>query len=662
MPTDLVVRVQSPAHGTKRIQSSDTEKVSNFLNKVQNEFQVGDFGWTVYKDRQKNYPIRTSRVKTLTNYDIHHGDMLFLNFDLDSTNQTETDNAASLPSSVIPAANSKTFSSNSIVSNSNTSPHLPLRNVVLDEVDEILEKEHGKVERQRNEQLCRHGPQGKCLHCAALEPYDEEVMKSCKPPIKFFSFHSYLRKLTGGVDKGKFANLEDITCKIKDGCTEHPSWPHGICTKCQPNAVTLNRQIYRHVDNIMFENPKIADGFLNYWRCSGRQRLGILYGKYEVHKDVPLGIKATIFAIYEPPQESSKNRIQIMKDDKEELVKKIAEKMGIYPVGWIFTDLMAEDLKKATVKHYRGNQNSHYLSAEECIMAAEFQNASRNPCRYSAEGKFGSKFVTVVVTGDSKNQVHFEGYQVSNQCMALVRDNCLIPTKDAPELGYIKESSSKQFVPDVFYKVKDEYGNEVTELARPLPVEYLLVDIPCAFPVSPRSFFNISASKPFPVENRESLGEIQDFHALVQYMEQFPPNEFLEAMSNFHLLLFLATCDMLPLKETISMILDAVKYKDKDLAHKFKKSEEWATVEEMMAAQMMPIEESGSVNFLAGAGAEARNNAGPDISGVALAGSSTSGSGGSGAGGSGGSSWACAYCTYINRSGDAACEMCNLPP
>ena len=38
--------------------------------------------------------------------------------------------------------------------------------------------------------------------------------------------------------------------------------------------------------------------------------------------------------------------------------------------------------------------------------------------------------------------------------MALVRDNCLVPTLDAPELGYIRDSSQEQYVPDVFYKVK----------------------------------------------------------------------------------------------------------------------------------------------------------------------------------------------------------------
>ena len=48
-------------------------------------------------------------------------------------------------------------------------------------------------------------------------------------------------------------------------------------------------------------------------------------------------------------------------------------------------------------------------------------------------------------------------FQVSDQCMGLVRDSCLIPTYDAPELGYIKESSNEQYVPDVFYKVSIVY-------------------------------------------------------------------------------------------------------------------------------------------------------------------------------------------------------------
>lgn len=61
--------------------------------------------------------------------------------------------------------------------------------------------------------------------------------------------------------------------------------------------------------------------------------------------------------------------------------------------------------------------------------------------------------LTYVHEGDEKCQVHMEGYSVSNQCMALVKDDCLVPTKDVPELGFIRESSDKQYVPDVYYKV-----------------------------------------------------------------------------------------------------------------------------------------------------------------------------------------------------------------
>ena len=58
-------------------------------------------------------------------------------------------------------------------------------------------------------------------------------------------------------------------------------------------------------------------------------------------------------------------------------------------------------------------QDSYFLSAEECINAAHLQNKYPNPCRWSSDGEYGSKFVTVVVTGDKENQIHFEAYQVS---------------------------------------------------------------------------------------------------------------------------------------------------------------------------------------------------------------------------------------------------------
>ncbi len=133
------------------------------------------------------------------------------------------------------------------------------------------------------------------------------------------------------LSRNTFANLENISCSIKDKCsTGHAPWPKGICTKCQPNPVTLMRQVnnlifslhasiaediilfyfqpYRHVDNIMFENGNMVNRFLNYWRSSGHQRIGFLYGRYEFYDGVPLGVRAVVAAIYEPPQVRKKGQ------------------------------------------------------------------------------------------------------------------------------------------------------------------------------------------------------------------------------------------------------------------------------------------------------------------------------------------------------------------
>ena len=135
---------------------------------------------------------------------------------------------------------------------------------------------------------------------------------------------------------------------------------------------------------------------------------------------------------------------------------------------------------------------------------------------------FGSKFVTVCVTGNKDNDIQMEGYQVrplspvmivtrnyndvqvSNQCMALVRDEILVPTKDAPELAYVIESTEEKYVPDVFFMEKDKYKNEIKKIGRPLPVEYLLLDVTVSAPIEPLATFSVLSGdrKHFPVENR----------------------------------------------------------------------------------------------------------------------------------------------------------------
>lgn len=312
-----------------------------------------------------------------------------------------------------------------------------------------------------------------------------------------------------------------------------------------------------------------------------------------------------------------------------------------------------------TVEHYRGTIDSFFLSAQECMLAATFQNAHPNKCRYARDNFFGSKFVTVVVTGnkcenrtdivtiitqlfsqkgDADNQIHFEGYQVSNQCMALVKDGCFIPTIDAPELGYVKESSNEQYVPDVFYKLKDSFGNEVTSLARPLPVEYLLVDLQVAFPKEP-SYTLHRSPNPFPIANRQSIGISQDFNAFTSYLDKYPSERLFDALNDLHLLIFLSNCDTIPLKEAAEELCNILKEKDMDRLGAWLAREEWQTVESLRTAQApTPVPNQSYV----GRGSNAQPL--PPIRSVQSDGN-----------------WACSHCTFHNTSANEVCEMCLLP-
>lgn len=640
----ITIRIQS-ADGIKRIEISSNSSIHQLYQQIQNVFKIQDFA--LYRERNYTKEFPPTSNQTLMASNLKHGDIVYMK----SFTAAGSSSSSSSLSSLATTSN-RTLSSrynNSLDDNTTNSMAIPsLKSisttitksldgkVTENDVDIQLSKMDGTIKRLPDPKLCRHNSNGRCVHCSPIEPWDENYLKEQK--IKHMSFHAYIRKLTSGVDRGKFVALEDLNCRIKSGCSDHPPWPKGICSKCQPSAITLNRQLYRHVDNVMFENTALVERFLNYWRTTGYQRMGFLYGTYEINSDVPLGIRAHVAAIYEPPQDGTRDSIKLLPDDMADDVNELAAALGLTKIGWIFTDLISEDAAAGTVKHIRGIQ-THFLTAHECIFAGQLQNQHPNICKYSSNGCFGSKFVTVCVTGDDKKQIHMEGYAVSAQCMALVRDNCLVPTKDAPELGYIRESTDKQFVPDVYYKEIDQYRNEVSRLARPLPVEYLLVDVPASTPLTPMYTFTVDTNRsPFPIENRYIDGHLQDFNALCTYLSRWQSNEFLDAVSDFHLLLFLSRMEMLPMKSSMLPLLNAIRTKDINLAIQWKSQEIWSTLETLISAS------SGSIGGDIG------------MSGIG---------GGGGAGGSNSSglmeNWTCDHCTFINKGELNACEMCGLP-
>lgn len=48
-------------------------------------------------------------------------------------------------------------------------------------------------------------------------------------------------------------------------------------------------------------------------------------------------------------QESSRDLVRLLPDERQAIVDALAAEMGLTCVGWIFTDLIADDVKKGTV-------------------------------------------------------------------------------------------------------------------------------------------------------------------------------------------------------------------------------------------------------------------------------------------------------------------------
>ncbi|KAI6243005.1 hypothetical protein M3Y99_00211400 [Aphelenchoides fujianensis] len=503
-----------------------------------------------------------------------------------------------------------------------------------DEVDQFLAAADGKVERKDLTQLCRHGPRQKCANCLPIDPYDEEYLRS--KDIKHMSFHAYVRKLTDLHGKGTQLKkpLENVNCQLDLNCTNgHQPYPLGICTKCRPPSLTLNRQIFRHVDNITIENEDVVNRFLDFWRRSSHQRVGFLIGRYEPFLDVPLGIKAIVTAIYEPPQQSSESSVSFEGDPHEAAVDRLCGWLGMQRVGWIFTDLWAENPQAGTV-HCTRHENSFLMSAKECITAGAFQSKFKNRTQFSSDEFFGSKFVTVVASGDKDKHVNFHGYQVSNQCSAMVDAQILCPTAHHPELAWVRETPlhNRHYITDVQYTEKNEYGAEVRKDGRPMPVEYLLVDVPAGMPKEPYTSFHVSApEKGFVIENRTLIGQVQDMKAVARYVLDFSSNQFPELAANFHFLLYLLTNDVLKFPdEEVEALCKTLTAHDRPAAIEWaEKNGNWATFMELLKA----------------------NNEGKLISAPS----------GSNDQGEPSARWSCKHCTFENTEPRADCAVCGLP-
>lgn len=471
-----------------------------------------------------------------------------------------------------------------------------------------------------------------CDYCMPREPYD--VAYHAEHGIKHLSFHAYLRQQGIGVPKTSSSSyappLQEASFRVASPCPsgQHAPWPAGICTKCQPSAITLQRQPYRMVDHVEFAHASLIDTFLEAWRATATQRLGFLLGHYETYTDVPMGIKAVVEAIHEPPQAGDTDGLTLGYPwDDEARIERLAAQCGLAIVGVVYTDLepadpTRADPAKAGLVACKRYGDSFFLSGQEALFAAQWQTQRKSACRWSQSARFNSKFVTCVLSGNPEGEVDVAAYQVSEQAMAM-HDADMLEASVHPTTVRVKPSTSTRYVPDVFYRYTNKYHIDVKEPAAPtFPVEYLLVTCTHGFPTAPRPRFRSHA---FPVENRPGLHD----QTLARVLDSLPPSDGERAawLSDWHLLAFLEQTGILSDDDMARACAVAVRHDEPDAYARLADAPGWKTLVAMAEEHRTPAPSADEPPAESAADGAV----------------------------------ACPHCTFLNPAGQSDCDVCGLP-
>ncbi|KAI0793281.1 NPL4 family-domain-containing protein [Abortiporus biennis] len=646
----MLIRIRSK-DGNFRFELSPNASISDLTAKILETTINADPSTLSISNQPRGNEVAVSTLEgqSLAALGLKHGDLVFVSY----REQTPQEQPALV-------------NSTSTINPSSDHSRRPWETVQEDLVDQYWRKQDGKISRNRDTRFCKHGVNAMCDYCMPLEPYDSAY--HTEHNIKHLSYHSYLRKL---MPKGSAATtsssqlppLSPLSYKVQVPCPSggHPDWPKGICTACQPSAITLQSQPFRMVDHLEIASRDVIDRFLGSWRETGKQRFGWLIGRYEAYSEVPMGVKAIVEAIHEPPQEGDPDGLSLnLPWEDEPRIRELGHSASspLTIVGYIFTDLVAtpEDRSKTL---YKRHPQSFYLSSLETIFAAKVQLANPTPSRSSPTGFFSSRMVTAVLTGTEDGGIDVSAYQVSEQACAMVEAD-MIEASVEPGIVRVKEEDrtqdSARYVPDVFFRYKNEYGLEVKQSAKPcFPVEYLLVNMSYGFPQHPTPLFR---STNFPIENRpismqSEQGVVNELARLrapdvlesAYDADSNRRNEIVRYLSDWHLLAFLGRTQLVsPGDMKIFMsTLTSPNLEDPAILDKVLKTDSWETLM-TFARESAPPTTRPSSGTPAGGDHAMDEDIPPEfleqnIPGIRI----------------------CPHCTFENTGTGSDCEICGLP-
>ncbi|PWN40260.1 putative NPL4-nuclear protein localization factor and ER translocation component [Ceraceosorus guamensis] len=589
----MLVRVRT-RDGNHRFPVEGTDDISLLIERLLQASPDADPSTLTFSNQPRGGENKADDLKgnSLNDLGIAHGHLLYADFQLKAPAKSEshgdaiyaqngggdgaTSSAAAQTSIALPSNGATSTVVKAGSSSASKAERKPWQDAKQDEVDIYWQAKDGKIPRPKDTKFCRHGDKAMCDYCMPLEPYDAAY--HTEHQIKHLSFNAHLRKKDIATNKPSQSYIpplepEDYRVKVPCPSGTHPSWPSGICTKCQPSAITLQRQPYRMVDHVEFSHPQLIENLLAFWRSSGVQRFGFLLGRYQPYEKVPMGVKAVVEAISEPPQEGEVDGLTLgVPWEDQARVEKLAKDCGLSIVGMIYSDLLPADPtltdpSKAGMVACKRHKDSFFLSGCEVLFSAALQSSNLSPSRYSNTGYFNSKFVTCVLSGTEEGAIDVSAYQVSEQAMAMVQSE-MIEASVNPNIIRVKQSKGSVYVPEVFYRYTNEYKIDVKESAKPtFPVEYLLVNVTHGFPNEPKPLF---LSSKFPIENRQGLhdqdlGRACSSLAAVLGNEEMLPlavigeglkgkerdedlrrrEKLVGVLSDWHLVAFLETCGIL---------------------------------------------------------------------------------------------------------------------